>query len=304
MVYIGVDGGGTKTALAAYENGELIASSRVGACNYNFIGVDAAVKNLVDGIASLGIPLDRVGAVGIGDPSIDDVVPDGVDTPTAQFLKQAEAAIGVPVFIRSDAYMTLFALTKGGQPAVLILSGTGSMGIAENAEGKLMVVGGWGRLIGDEGSGYFIALEGIKAALRAADGIAPKTALTNAALEYFAVENPRDLIGVFYGDKPADIAGFSRHVSLCAGAGDTIATAILLEAAKYLALYAHSLIEQSGASVVGVYGSVICNDKIVRKEFERLVLERYSNVQIREPGISPEEAAAMYAKLQHTKKMI
>ncbi|MBQ2281928.1 MAG: hypothetical protein II332_04075, partial [Kiritimatiellae bacterium] len=60
----------------------------------------------------------------------------------------------------------------------------------------------------------------------------------------------------------------------------------------------------SGASVVGVYGSVICNDKIVRKEFERLVLERYSNVQICEPGISPEEAAALYAKLQHTKKMI
>ena len=304
MVYIGVDGGGTKTALAAYENGELIASSRVGACNYNFIGVDAAVKNLVDGIASLGISLDRVGAVGIGDPSIDDVVPDGVDSPTAQFLKQAETAIGVPVFIRSDAYMTLFALSGGEEPAVLMLSGTGSMGIAEDAAGKTTIVGGWGRLIGDEGSGYFIALEGIKAALRAADCIAPKTALTNAALEYFAVENPRNLIGVFYGEKAPDIAGFSRHVSLCAQAGDTIATAILHEAAKYLALYAHSLIEQSSASVVGVYGSVICNDKIVRKEFERLVLERYANVQICEPGISPEEAAALYAKLQHTKKMI
>ena len=304
MVYIGVDGGGTKTAIAAFKDGKLIASAKVGPCNYNFIGIDAATDNIIEGIKALGIPMSDIAAVGVGDPSIDDGVVISPNSATARIIAKLESELEIPVYFRSDAYMTLFALTKGELPAILILSGTGSMGISENAEGKLTVVGGWGRLIGDEGSGYFIALEGIKAALRAADGIAPKTALTNAALEYFAVENPRDLIGVFYGDKPADIAGFSRHVSLCAEAGDTIATAILLEAAKYLALYAQSLIEQSGASVVGVYGSVICNDKIVRKEFERLVLEKYSNVQICEPGISPEEAAAMYAKLQHTKKMI
>lgn len=303
MVYIGVDGGGTKTALAAYENGELIASSRVGACNYNFIGVDAAVKNLVGGIASLGISLDRVGAVGFGDPSIDDVVPDGVYTPTAQFLKQAEAAIGVPVFIRSDAYMTLFALSGGEEPAVLMLSGTGSMGIAEDATGKTTIVGGWGRLTSDEGSGYFIALEGIKAALQAADGIAPATSLTDAVVDYFGVNSPRELIGVFYGEKAPDIAAFSRVVAECAIGGDNVANEILLRAAAFLAAYTLRLIEISGARLVGVYGSVLCNDKLVRKEFERLVLEKYPDIRLCEPSISPENAAAIYAQKQLLKSI-
>lgn len=301
MVYIGVDGGGTKTALAAYENEELIASSRVGACNYNFIGVDAAVKNLVDGIASLGIPLDRVGAVGIGDPSIDDVVPDGVDTPTAQFLKQAEAAIGVSVFIRSDAYMTLFALSGGEEPAVLMLSGTGSMGIAEDAAGVTHIVGGWGRLTGDEGSGYFIALEGIKSALRAIDGVGPSSTLAQEVLAFFNVNNPRDLIGAFYQDKKPEIAGFSRIVSKCAEQGDKVAHDILLQAAKCLSLYACSLLKQTKANLLGVYGSVLCNDVIVRKEFERLVLMEFPNVAIQVPSISPEHAAAIYAQKQHLK---
>ena len=50
MIYIGVDGGGSKTALAAYEDGALLATARVGAINYNFIGVEAAAAHLIEGV--------------------------------------------------------------------------------------------------------------------------------------------------------------------------------------------------------------------------------------------------------------
>ena len=85
MIYIGVDGGGSKTALAAYEDGALLATARVGAINYNFIGVEAAAAHLIEGVQALGLPLEDIAAIGIGDPSIDDAAPTSPDSPTARF---------------------------------------------------------------------------------------------------------------------------------------------------------------------------------------------------------------------------
>lgn len=297
MIYIGVDGGGTKTALAAYENGSLLASARVGAINYNFIGVDAAVDHLLQGVQAMGLPPERIAAIGIGDPSIDDAMPVGEDTPTARFIAAVEKALGIPVYIRSDAYMTLFGLIGGRERAVLMLSGTGAMGIAEDASGVIHIAGGWGRLTGDEGSGYYIATEAIKAALQAADGIAPKTALTDAALSHFGVDEPRELIGVFYGEQEIDLASFASAVAACAEEGDTAAQSILLRAAAFLSAYTCRLLAVSGASLVGVYGSVICQNATVRGEFERLVKARYPDVRICEPSVLPQQAAADYAKM-------
>ena len=299
MIYIGVDGGGTKTALAAYEDGVQLCAAKVGAMNYNFIGVDAAAEHVIEGVRALGLPPDRIAAIGIGDPSIDDTAPTSPDSPTARFAQALTCALGVPVHIRSDAYMTLFGLTGGLERAVLMLSGTGAMGIAENAAGQTTVAGGWGRLSGDEGSGYYIAIEGIKAALQASDGIAPRTALIEAALKHFGVNEPRELIGVFYGEDEVDIASFSSAVAACAEKGDRVARNILLRAAKYLAAYTCRLLKDSGARLVGVYGSVICQNTIVRDEYERLVLKKHPGVHICEPDVLPEEAAANYAKRQH-----
>lgn len=299
MIYIGVDGGGSKTALAAYEDGTLLATARVGPINYNFIGVENAVAHLLEGIKALSLPRERIGAVGIGDPSIDDAVPTSPDSPTGQFIAAVQDALGVPVYVRSDAYMTLFGLTGGRESAVLMLSGTGAMGIAEDADGAIRVAGGWGRLTGDEGSGYYIATEGIRAALQAADGIAADTSLLGAALSHFGASEPRELIGVFYGEGEVDIASFATAVADCAEAGDTVATDILLRAAWYLAAYTCRLLSDSGATLVGVYGSVICQNVTVRAEFERLVREKYPSVRILQPTTLPEQAAADYAKKLH-----
>ena len=154
--FVGVDGGGTKTALVACTSeGQEIASVVCGPLNYNFIGLDRALANLQEGIAALGLPKGSIAAVGIGDPSIDDEA----ESPIAkEFAARAAEMLGAPVYIRSDAYITLFALTGGQQSGVLIISGTGSMTIGEDEAGKTSVVGGWGRLTGDEGSGYYIGL--------------------------------------------------------------------------------------------------------------------------------------------------
>jgi len=295
MILIGVDGGGTKTAVAAYEAGKQIAASKAGPMNYNFIGVDAAAKNLIEGIRALNISMDQIAAIGIGDPSLNDGMPMGADDPSAQFAALVKKELGVPVFIRSDAYMTLFGLTEGEEPAVLMLSGTGAMGIAENANGEVRTAGGWGRLTEDEGSGCFIAVEGIKAGLRAYDGIAPETTLTDAVCRYFGVDTPPALIPVFYGEEEPNIPGFAKTVAECADAGDETAAEILHEAALFLAGYTASLLDWSGSRKVGVYGSVICGNKTVRSTYEMLLKAKYEDVIITEPPVIPEYAAAMYA---------
>lgn len=294
--FVGVDGGGTKTALAACTvDGKVIASAMCGPLNYNFIGIDAALKNLCKGIEALELPKGSIAAVGIGDPSIDDKPDSSI---AKEFVARAATLLGVPVYARSDAYMTLFALTSGKKPGVLVISGTGSMAIGENPEGEIVVSGGWGRITGDEGSGYYIGREGICAALRAADAVAPQTPLTTAALAYFGVCNPRQLIPVFYGEEEPDIAGFSRCVAQCAADGDKIAMEILLDAADRLVRYAASLIGYCHTDVVGVWGSVLCKNEIVRRAFEDGMKERFPRIKICEPAISAELAAALYAAKQ------
>ncbi len=291
--FVGVDGGGTKTALiACTSDGCEVASSVCGPLNYNFIGIDAALNNLGKGIAALGLPENSIAAVGIGDPSIDDES----ESPAAkEFATRAAKLLGAPVYVRSDAYMTLFALTGGKKSGVLIISGTGSMAIGENGAGEISVVGGWGRLAGDEGSGYYIGREGICAALRAFDGVAQDTSLTNAALDYFGVSAPRDLISVFYGEKEPDVAGFSRYVAKCAEDGDKVAEGILLDAAAHLSRYASVLLERCHADLLGVWGSVLCKNHTVRRAFEDGIKEKFPHIEICEPDKSAELAAALYA---------
>jgi len=299
-VFIGVDGGGTKTAAAAYRGGACIARSLSGPMNYNFIGEERAAEELLAAIRGLHLAPEDIAAVGIGDPSVDDGVPRG-DNPCRRFLSGVEQALGVPVYLRSDAYITLFALTRGLQPGVLQLAGTGAMAIAENDRGELKVAGGWGRLTGDEGSGYHIALSGLKAALRAADGIAPPTALTQAACRHFGAEEPRELIGILYGEQPPDIAPFATAVDACAGAGDETARRILQNAARYLAAYTSALVKWSGSTLVGVYGSVLCQNAAVRAAYEEALRQRYPHITVTEPPVSAEEAAALYAAKEFAK---
>ena len=106
------------------------------------------------------------------------------------------------------------------------------------------------------------------------------------------------LISVFYGENEPDVAGFSRCVAECATNGDAVAEAVLLDAAAHLTRYASVLIEKCNADLVGVWGSVLCKNATVRQAFEKGIREKFPNVEIREPAISAELAAALYAAQQ------
>ena len=294
MVFIGADGGGTKTNLAAMENGVRIREALAGPLNYRNLPPEEAARNLIEGLRALGIPTDRIAAMGIADPSLDDTVTSG-DEAAQRFYGILAAHLPFPVYARSDAFITLRGLTRGG-PGTLVIAGTGSMGIARNTSGEIRVAGGWGRLSGDEGSGYAIALCGMRAALRAADELDPPTAMTGALLRHFGVSSPRALIPVLYGDPEPDVASFAVEVARCAEEGDAAACEILRDAADRLAEIAAHLAHWSGSPTVGIWGSVLTENRQVRARFEASLRARIRDVTVVLPPVSAEEAAADYAE--------
>lgn len=302
MKYIvGIDGGGTKTSIKVFAaDGGFVCGTTVGSTNYNFDGIDAAAYSLASAIATLCPDAEEL-FIGFGDPSIDE---SGTNTRTEQFAARFLQMLGkkARIFIRSDAFMALYGHTRGREGVVLI-SGTGAMGLACDKNGALHTVGGWGRLTGDEGSGYYIALSGIKAALRAYDGIGKPTSLTEILPKYFGCDSMRRLIDVFYGSPPPEIAPFAETVAEQAKLGDAVSLSILHRAAEFLVGYTKQLIRRLVAAnpgyenkSVGVYGSVLTKNEIVRGEYARLLRTDYPDLCIVTPATGPEEAAAMYVR--------
>lgn len=297
---IGADGGGTKTILAAANlYGSIVARAQTAGINYNFIGYKAASEHFIAGIRTLGIDSDDIAAIAVGDPSTDDIDP---APGTADFIASLRQNIPlkaeVPLLIRSDAFMALYGLTAG-KAGVLIISGTGAMGMAFDESGQIHIAGGWGRITEDEGSGYYIAVSGLKAALRFHDGIGPPTLLSDAMADFYGEKNPRRLIYSFYENPgtPPDIASFSAAVSKCAAAGDKQAESILRDAAGFLSSYTASLVKRikNDRCKIGIYGSVLTKDSYIRNMYTENVGRLFPKARILIPETTPEAAAVLYA---------
>ncbi|WP_390621246.1 N-acetylglucosamine kinase [Urbifossiella limnaea] len=204
---LGFDGGGTRTvALLASRNGsgwKLLGRGEAGPSNRQAVGTPAALAALdaaADAaFASAGRPRKAVraavlGLAGAGRAEDREVIREWA----------AKVHLAPAVDVIEDAALLLAAGTPDGW-GVAVVAGTGSMAYARAADGRTARAGGWGYLLGDEGSGYALALAGLRAAARAADGRGPRTVLTDKLLSAFGLTRPEELVGVVYRgcDRPA-----------------------------------------------------------------------------------------------------
>jgi N-acetylmuramic acid 6-phosphate etherase len=242
ILVAGIDGGGTKTTvLLADEGRSILGRGTGGASNYHAAGFDAAVSAIesavADALQKAGYPADQpLAAVTLGMA--------GVDRPEDRARFQdwiANRFPGAKVLQVSDAHLVL-AACAGSDPGLAIISGTGSIVYAQDARGNTARAGGWGYLLGDEGSGYWIGLSALKAITRAWDGLGQETALTRRILDELNLSVPPDLVRYIYKPETSrgEIASLSGLVEDCARSGDLIAQAILTEAAHSLAGFAAS----------------------------------------------------------------
>ena len=146
------------------------------------------------------------------------------------------------VAITNDAEFALAGLDSG--PGVALIAGTGSIALGRDASGRMIQVGGWGHLLGDEGSAYDIGRRAAQAAARAADGRGPTTALLQLVLERWGLTAPRSMIDHAYlTQEKAPIASLAPGVLALARRGDHVARAIRRQACEELAQAAIAVID-------------------------------------------------------------
>jgi N-acetylglucosamine kinase-like BadF-type ATPase len=308
---LGIDGGGTKTtALLADQEGRVLGRGVAGASNYQNIGVAAAQAALESAIMAAfvdaALPPAPIAAVCLGLA--------GVDRPEDHSLFHAWAVgrfSGTRIVIVNDAGPVLAAGTPDGW-GVALICGTGSIvygrsptgadpsgfrnpkGLCGRFSGQALArAGGWGHLLGDEGSGYAIGLAGLRAVLRAYDGRGPQTALTRTILAHWELSTPPELVGRVYREhlQPADIAGLAAVVDEAAAGDDEVARVILQEAGRELALAVSAVVRRLGLQgpiPCALAGGVIVKGQVVREMF--LSAARRSGLQLA-PVISVTEPA-------------
>jgi len=269
-LYLGVDGGGSHTvALAADDRGRILGRGEAQASNLYSVGLQAAQEAILQAIeqalaaagARLPVAAACLGLAGIGRPA-------------EQALWQRwalDVRLAERVLVVHDSDLVLAAGTPAGWGLALI-AGTGSIALGRSVGGAWARAGGWGYLLGDEGSGYAVGLAALQAVARAADGRAPATALAQAILAHWQLAEPSQLIGFVYRTRVprVEIAGLAPLVEKAAAAGDPVAQAILqaagAELARALDAVGRRLQMAGGPIPCALGGSLLVRGEIVRRE--------------------------------------
>jgi N-acetylmuramic acid 6-phosphate etherase len=238
--FLGIDGGGTRTtawlATRAEGGGFTVAGRGVaGPANLHAVGFAGAVESLNQAIAgAFDDAKCEPGPVGGACLAMAGAGREDEQRQFRQWADQRQLAARFRVV--HDALAVLTAGTPDGC-GLAVISGTGSLVYGQNAAGQSARAGGWGYLLGDEGSGYALALAGLRAVAKAADGRGPATQLERRLLDRLGLGVPADLIAAVYSPSMdrARIASLADVVTSTAALHDPVARSIVAEASANLA---------------------------------------------------------------------
>jgi len=239
MHVLGIDAGGTKTVcFLADEQGTIVSEGRGSGANLQSSG-ELAVEKV----------LHEVMETAIGDraitPSAICLGIAGVDRENDERIVRAimrRIGYKARILVVNDA---LIALVAGAQdsPGIVVIAGTGSIVYGRNTNFDAARAGGWGHIIGDEGSGYWIGREALAAIMRAADGRGPATQLAEDMLAHFGIADTSGLPPIVYDRElpRVSVAALGPIVQRASQRGDAVASRILERAADELVLAAGSV---------------------------------------------------------------
>jgi N-acetylglucosamine kinase-like BadF-type ATPase len=239
MHVLGIDAGGTKTVcLLADEQGTILAEARGPGANLHTAGELVVEKVLHEVMESA--TRDRgimPHAICLGMAGVDRDEEWRVVGAMMRRIGHTRRTLVV-----NDALIALVA-GAGDEPGIVIIAGTGSIAYGRNARGEAARAGGWGHMIGDEGSAYWIGREALAAVMRAADGRGPITRLASDAVAHFGVDDAPGLPRMVYDSEVPllNVAALGPLVQHASDRGDAVAHHILERAADELVLAAQSV---------------------------------------------------------------
>jgi len=245
--FVGLDIGGSKTRGILWVNGAVAADASVGSANVQNVSIETARQHMAELFAQLDVGDVRVVFAGAG----------GVDTDDDAAALRALIAPFVPGARITVVHDTRLLLAAGGATTgVAVISGTGSAAWGANADGARARAGGWGYLLGDEGSGYWLGREAVRYSLHRMDLGLPADELTQELLKYCELNEPGELIGHFHqGTTRRYWAAASPVIFAAAANGHAHALHLVDQAGADLAGMAHQVANQLGLAGPIVLGS-------------------------------------------------
>jgi N-acetylglucosamine kinase-like BadF-type ATPase len=300
--YLGVDGGGSKTAfLLIDETGRVLASHTEGSAYYLEVGWDALRSMLARGIRATlesGAVLPAgLGFAFLGLPSY------GEDS---RLLAQLDAAPSPPLMPRRYCCGNDAACGWAGglacEDGINLVAGTGSIGYGEYG-GRAARAGGWGELFSDEGSAYWIAREGLSLFSRMSDGRTERGPWYDLVRAHFGLESDLDLCAAIYGDGRAGrshIATLAPLVAQAAVVGDVQVVALFARAADELVRIVDAVYDQldipAHASVTVCYSGGMFNERqLLLDPFLANLSTNARRYRVAPPRLPPVAGAALYA---------
>jgi N-acetylglucosamine kinase-like BadF-type ATPase len=296
MSYLCVDGGQTKTVaslldaegetIELWEAAPLTTPSKPGAMYQ--------LREVVRGVAkqlSRSAPPEAACFSLTGYLEEDECIPSIVGEEVENVVPEIERIYTIPDYVGN------WAAATHGEPGILVISGGGAVAYGRNASGYSLRVGGWGHLLGDEGSGYWIGLEAIKTALRSWAGMTPKTALETRVMEVFGTDDDRKVLGEVYSGSfsEADIAGLVPLVVALSEEGDEAAVGIIDEATRKLAGLCSAALDRLGTVPVHPSGGVFKASGMPER-LERILSESGYGVEVHPTSADPLEGIFLIAR--------
>jgi N-acetylglucosamine kinase-like BadF-type ATPase len=300
---IGIDGGqtSTKCVLAGAEGRVLAQGAGPGMVHLSAEQGEAIFSRALQAaIASAwqaaGLSPQPVGALVMGLTGVETGTPEA--NQAGQLARTLTGARHVQAV--SDADTALFG-AHGGLPGLIVIAGTGSHIRGMNAQGEYASVGGWGWMLGDEGSAMWLGRAGLMAALHAEDGTAPATALVEILRDHLGLPRFRDAVKRIVYAPDFGARGFAQlaaQVSAAAQAGDAVAMKLIQQAGGDLArqvLAVHTRLALPGAAPVSPLGGAFAHVHALRAGFEQALRNANSRAQVTEAKHTPAMGAVLMA---------
>lgn len=300
-IAIGLDGGGTKTVgVLVDDQGHIRAQSTGESSNIQAIDDDklsAVFTSLVADLKKIA-DVDRVdhlyaGLAGAGRPA-----------DRKRIAAVLEDANVVEQFtIDTDAMAALAGAFAGG-PGIILISGTGAICFGKAEDGSVVRCGGWGYLLGDEGSGFFLGQQAIIAALKDLDGRGQKTTLGKRIVEFFELDSISTIISPIYSgeiDRPR-IASLAPIIFEERLNGDVVAQSIVetagTELGKVVAAVTRNIGKANQAVSVALIGSVFKQRETLIPLMQKEALKVASEVEFIDPRFEPAIGSAILGLIQ------
>lgn len=305
MYYLGIDGGGTKThCILANQDGKILYEGYGGNSNFLLQGVDTVsetIYSLVESVRS-AFPFNYpdilsfcIGTTGAGREN------DANRLREAVISKFSKHYISFnDFFVVSDARIALEAAFPG-VPGAILIAGTGSIMFGKDSAGNIHRVGGFGRFIGDEGSGSMIGRKGLIALARELDGRGEKTLISEFIREKFNISDVQKLITEIYSNN-FEIASVAPLVLEAASKGDTKALQIVNDEATELVTHIKAMqkMQNDENLKIAFIGGLIANETMYSKILREKIIESLPTVDVINNDNSP-AMGAIFMAMQRVK---